>query len=425
MKRSFIAIMAFLFAAAMVAAQGTVTIKYAFWGNPDAIGVEKDIIDQFEKENPSIKVEPIVSAYADYHTKLLTMIAGGSAPDVMRVDSYYFSDFMQVKALRDLGDLLMRDKVDLSSYYQQGVEDCTYKGKIYGLPWSTAPLYMAINLKVLEKAGLKAPRLDWTWDDFAAICKAVTKGDGADKVYGFAFDLTNISGILPFVWANGGDLFNADKTKFTLDQPVATAAIQRLVDLYKKGYMPPETVSATADINTRLFVNDKVAMRMASGMEVLSMQKVDGLRFEVYPMPRGVSRNATVYKSNVVGIASGSKNIAAAWTFLKFLRGPEGKGETLYMQAKRMPPTMDNPKYWALYVDASKYPKLIETNTKAISKTYGRKLPLRAGWLEVEEAVRPSLQLIFTGDQSASDAMKAIAGRVQAILDRTTDKGNQ
>lgn len=419
MRRFGLVLAVLALVATLGTAQATTTIKYAFWGNPDAIGVEKDIIEQFQKENPTIKVEPVVAAYGDYHTKLLTMIAGGAAPDVMRVDSYYFGDFMNVGALKEIGPSVKKDKLDLKSYYQQGIEEATFKGKLYGFPWATSPLYMFINLDVLEKAGVKMPSMNWSWDDFAAIAKAVTKGEGADKVYGFAYDPTTISGILPWVWANGGDLFNADRSKFALDQPAAVQAIQRLADLLKAGYLPPETVSATADINTRLFVNGKVAMRMGSAAEILSTQKVEGVRFEVLPMPNGKNKNTTVFKSNIVGIASGTKNFDAAWKFLTFLRGPEGKGETLYMKAKRMPPTMDSSVYWGLYADTTKYPKLVEANSKAISKSYGHKLPLRAGWLEVEQVVRPALQLVFTGDKTAADAMKEIAPRVQAILDRT------
>jgi ABC-type sugar transport system, periplasmic component len=408
-----------MLAVSLVGVQAQTTIKYAFWGNPDAIGVEKDIIEAFEAQNPGIKVEPIVSAYNDYHTKLLTMIAGGAAPDVMRIDSYYFNDFMKVGALKDIDGLIAKEKIDLSSYYQQGIQEATYKGKLYGLPWGTAPLYMFVNLDVLDKAGIKMPSNDWTWDDFFAICKKVSQGEGADRVYGFGMELSTISTILPWVWANGGDLFNADRSKFTLDQPASTQAIQRLADLQKNKYMSPDTVSATADINTRLFVNGKIAMRVGSAAEILSTQKVEGVRFEVLPMPNGKFKNATVFKSNIVGIGTGSKNQDAAWTFLKFLRGPEGQGETLYMQAKRMPPTMDNSKYWGLYADTTKYPKFVEANSKAISKSYGHNLPLRAGWLEVEQVVKPALQLVFTGDKTADVAMKEIAPKAQAVLDRT------
>ena len=114
---------------------GKVTIKYAFWGNPAAIGVEEDILKEFHKEYPHIQVEPIATPYDDYHTKILTMIAGGLAPDVMRIDSYYFADFMEAQVLMPLDDLIERDEIDLSLYYEIGLPDSMYEGKMYGLPW--------------------------------------------------------------------------------------------------------------------------------------------------------------------------------------------------------------------------------------------------------------------------------------------------
>ena len=201
----------------------------------------------------------MVAAYNDYHTKLLTMIAGGAAPDVMRIDSYYFADFMKVNALKEIGSLAKRDSFDLSSYYQHGIEECTNNNKLFGLPWGTAPFYMFVNLDVLEKAGVALPSFDWTMDDCDRIARAFSKGSGADKVYGLSISLTNVASILPFVWANGGDLLDAGKKNFILDKPAAAQAIQRLVKMYNEGVMPPEFISGVSD-NGRLFINNKVAM---------------------------------------------------------------------------------------------------------------------------------------------------------------------
>ena len=395
------------------------TLRYAFWGNPTAIGVEQDIINAYVKLHANVTIEPVVSAYADYHSKILVMIAGGSSPEVMRIDSYYFQDFVKVKALKDVTDFAKRDKVSLSAYFQQGITENTYDGRLYGLPWGTAARYMLINLDVLEKAGIDLPKLDWTWDDYVKIVKAVTKGEGTDKVYGFGFDPSTISSILPWVWANGGDIFDAGRSTFTLDRPEATEAIQRLADLYTQGYMPSDTVSATTDILDRWFVNNRIAMREGAANNILNLQKVEGIRFEAWPMPGGRQKRSTLFKSNITAIGSSIKDMESAWDFLKFLRSPDGQGEAMYTQAKRVPPSIDDPKYWAMYADPARYPKLIEQNSKEIARTYGHNLPLRAGWLEVEQIVKPMIQSIFLGENTAQNGMKSAAPKVQAVLDKT------
>ena len=400
----------------------TTTVQYAFWGNPVAIGVEDDIIKAFEAKNPSVKIEPVVSGYDDYHTKLLTLIAGGAAPDVMRIDSYFFADFLKAGALREISDLIKKANINLSSYYPEGVEENSHNGKVYGLPWGTAPLYMLVNLKMLHDAGLSLPPMNWNWNDFATMVKKLTKGSGPEKQYGFAIPLQNISSILPFVWENGGGLFDKSRQHFTLDQPAAYEALQKLAALFSAGDMPQDSLNANGDVLARWFVNNKLAMYEGAASDILNLQKVPGTEFEAIAMPNGTIKQTTVYKSNIVGISPETKHLNQAWTFLQFLRGPSGEGETLYMKAHRIPPTIDNPKYWAMYADPTKYPKLIAQNTTEISDTYGRLLPLRAGWLEVQQMLTPALQSVFLGQMSAESAMKAVAPKIQAVLDRAGKK---
>ena len=146
-----------------------IVITYAFWGSPDAIGVEADIIAAFEAKYPNIHVEPVVSGYNDYHTKLLTMIAGGSAPDVMRISTQYLPDLASSGGLLDIGAEAEKRGYDLSMYYEQGLEDCSYEDICYGLPWGTAPVYMLVNVDMFEEAGIPLPSYDWTIEEFDQI----------------------------------------------------------------------------------------------------------------------------------------------------------------------------------------------------------------------------------------------------------------
>ena len=321
-----------------------------------------------------------------------------------------------MNALMPLDDLVARDNVDMSVYYQQGVQENTYDGTLYGLPWGTAALYMLINLDVMEQAGLDLPDMDWTMDDFTAILEAFAD---TEDVYGFATSVGGMSDLFPYVWANNGDVFNKDRSEFAMNRPEAVEALDGMAALYQKGLMPRDSITADADTLTRWFINNKIAMRQGAASEILSLQKVDGVRFEAWAMPGGDAGNTTVFKSNIIGLNAKTKVTEEAWTFLKFLRGPEGEGEALYMNAKRMPPCIDDEKYWAMYADPAKYPRMIEQNSREIAATYGHNLPIRPGWLEVNQLVASAYQQIFLGEKSAQAAMDEIAPKVQAVLDRT------
>lgn len=394
---------------------GPVTLKYAFWGNPDAIGVEQDIIKAFEEKHPDIKIEPIVSGYADYHTKLMTMIAGNMAPDVMRIDDYYFYDFIKLGAVESLSPFIQRDKIDLDLYPKMGIEEAIVDGQIYGLPWGTAPLYMLLNLDVFEKAGVALPSLDWTTKDFERIVRSFNPQK--DKVYGFAIDTNYLSSVLPHIWSKGGTLLSEDKSRYTGDSPEASSAIQMLADLYKEGYMPKDTInSGNTEALRRWFSNGTIAMMSGSAQEILAIQKIEGIRFEAWTMPQALnSKNTTVFKSNTISISKSSKQKEAAWIFTKFLRGVEG--EDLYVRAKRFPPTLNIPENWAFYLDPNLYPKQIKQNSELIAKEYGHTLPLRTGYAAIESKVIPAVQSAMLGTKTAQQAMADIRADITKIIE--------
>ncbi len=89
------------------------------------------------------------------------------------------------------------------------------------------------------------------------------------------------------------------------------------------------------------------------------------------------------------------------------------------MQAKRMPPTFDDPELWKIYADPTKSPKMVAEITKIIAKDYGHALPLRTGWMEVLGLLLPQLQRVYAGQVTAEQAMNEIAPKVQEVLDRT------
>lgn len=396
-----------------------VTITYAFWGNPEAIGVEAEIIAAFEAKYPNIKVEPVVSAYGDYHTKLLTMIAGGSTPDVMRISTQYLPDLAASGGLSDINNLAQKYAFDMGIYYEQGIMDCSYNNVVYGLPWGTAPIYMLMNIDMFEAAGIELPSYDWTLDDFQRIVRQISAGEGTDRKYGFAIEISgDLYPVYPYVWANGGDLFDSEKETFTFNQKPAYEAIQMLADLYAEGHMPKETIMAGAQTISvpTWFINDKVAMFQGTAANVLSIQQ-SGKRFEVWPLPSAKGVATTVIKSNATAVSSSSKHEEAAFLFASFARGPEG--ESIYMKAKRVPPSIKGDEYWNLYLDAGMYPSNIKEVTNLVFEKYGRLAPVRKGYLEIEQNLTSLVQNVMLGNTTAEKAMTDITPRINTILSNT------
>ncbi len=62
---------------------GQVTLSYASWDTDQAPGLRK-MLDEFEKQNPDIKVE-MGTTWDQYWVKLEAATTGGNMPDVVTI----------------------------------------------------------------------------------------------------------------------------------------------------------------------------------------------------------------------------------------------------------------------------------------------------------------------------------------------------
>jgi len=405
-----------LFEVAM--AQEKVNIKYSFWGNPASIGVEEDIIKEFTKVHPEIQVDTVVVPYPDYHPKIMTMIAGGQSPDVMRIDTQFLANFIKAEAIKPLNDLVQQDKINLDLYYKGGLLENTHDGKLYGLPWGTAPVYLIYNIKMFNDAGVEIPQVGWKWEDFVEAATSIAGGEGTEHRYGYGHNEFNLfTGIIPFVWTTGGDVFDETRSKFTMDDPRVLSRLDEMARLIEYGAFANPFEMTSTDVVTRWFANNRIAMRLGSAIDVLSIQAIEGVDFDVTHFPCGENvLQTTIVKSNAMSISAVTEHSEEAWAFLKFLREPGGVGDILYSKSKRVPPAANIPELWDLYADPTKPPKSIREITDLISSTYGRTLPIRPGWTEIQGILGPALEKIWAGQLNAEEAIKEVKPRIEEVL---------
>ena len=158
-----------------------VTIRFAWWGNPDRAEVTNRAVDMFEQKNPDIKVETSFAEFNAYFQKLATEIAGGAAPDVLQMDYRYVREYGDRNTLADLND--GASKVDTSGVTQQLLSGGTVNGKLYGIPPTQNTQVFSYDFAQWEQAGAAAPKEGWTWADLTASAQKVSDFT-KKKVYG-------------------------------------------------------------------------------------------------------------------------------------------------------------------------------------------------------------------------------------------------
>src|SRR4051812_45407307 len=137
---------------------GRTTIRYMAWGNPEQIGVERQIIQEFEKSHPTIHVHLFMVPGTSYTDKLQLMLASRTAPDVMRADHYYFASLARKDYFLPLEPLVAREPPGfLDDFTPLAVEEGRWQGRLYGLNVLFGPMMIYYNQDLFEKTGVPDP----------------------------------------------------------------------------------------------------------------------------------------------------------------------------------------------------------------------------------------------------------------------------
>ena len=159
------------------------TIKFAVWDfsmSPEYAM----IIEDFERENPDVKVEVIDIAAAEYPDKMTVMLAAGEEVDVFAVKDFAsYSNYLNRNYLTPLNEYVERDGLDLEPY-GAALEYVKHNDQLMGLPYRSDIYILYYNKDIFDAAGVPYPSNDMTWQEFQETTKKLTRGEGANKIWG-------------------------------------------------------------------------------------------------------------------------------------------------------------------------------------------------------------------------------------------------
>ncbi len=310
-------------------------ITYAIWGDPAELSNQIALVKMFEAEHPDISVDVTVSDWDAYWTGLQTSIAGGDAPDVFAMDGPIFPDYQSRGVLLDLKPYIEADGFDLSALADAGVADFTTDdGGQYGLPRDLNIVPLFYNKAMFDAAGLDYPDDTWTWDTLVDVGKQLTideNGDGIAEQWGFYTETSDMENYWSeLVWQNGGEIISDDATQTLLGSDEAVGGIQFLQDLiYTHKIMPtPDLFAETGDA----FEQGLAAME-ANGSWLVPTHQAAGIDLGIARLPAGSAGHATSLNPTGAVVSANTRNPDAAWTFVKWLVGPEAQEQLMQLRA--------------------------------------------------------------------------------------------
>jgi multiple sugar transport system substrate-binding protein len=282
--------------------------------------VWKKTIAEFEAANPGIKVEPVLVARKDHWTKFVAASQARKAPCIVSVDlttAAYNGYLMPLDKFWNAEPAAFR-----KAWSPDMLSAAKWKGQLYGLPIWGGTYAEIYNRDMVVKAGLDPSKPPRTFDDYMAWARKLTGTDHwATAVLGGKTDTTTRV-LLTWIWANGGEAFNADMTEATFAKdPKSLAAIKTYLGMAKNGLAAPAPTTTNYLEQTNLYAQGKIATMRNAYWAVAKVvgdnPAMNGKSF-VAPIPANVPNAPTLSTMTASSISSSCQHPAEAWKFIKF-----------------------------------------------------------------------------------------------------------
>jgi len=297
-----------------------VSIRFSWWGDEARATLTEDVVADFEKAHPNIKVKTEPGAFDGYFDRLATATAAGDAPDVITLGGAYPLEYAARGALTDLSKV--KDSLDTSKFEKNILANAVYKDKLYGVPTGVNTVAMLANPAIFKAAGVPMPDDDtWTWEDFAKIANQIGQKAG-NGIVGFEprfYDFDRV------YLAQRGSPMYTEEGKLDVDEKVLADYWKMELDLSKNGGMPTaeqlnEVIQAAPE--QTLLAQGKAAMASAYSNQVKAYSDALGQPLVLLKFPGETEfkrPGMTLLPSQYYTIASNSKHQKAAAELIDYL----------------------------------------------------------------------------------------------------------
>ncbi|MEV0637476.1 sugar ABC transporter substrate-binding protein [Streptomyces sp. NPDC050619] len=350
---------------------GTVTLNMVeSLTNPARTDLLKDLIGEFEKQNPKIKVNLISPPTEQADQKIQQMLQSGSGVDTLEVRDTTVGPWSNNGWLHDM-------KKDLTGWkgWQAMTENAVKasedaKGETYFVPYGFYGLSLFYRTDLIKEAGFGKPPA--TWDELLKQASAIN--DPAKRRYGYAFRgganaNGNATAVIEAYVADRIDPANGFKLKdgsTIFSAPEALNAMETYLELFKQaspkssvswGY--PEMVEGFSNGSTAFLLQDPEVIATVSQSKAIAKDQWDTAPLVAGPSGRTVQPLATAGW----GIAKGSKHKAEAVKLVEFLS--EGEASTTFTKKNSLVPILKSATEdsfyktgpWSSYVTMTEHPE--------------------------------------------------------------------
>ncbi len=223
----------------------------------DNIGITEFMAENYLPDHPDTDFL-FTRVPSEWEQKFATAAAGGTLPDIFAVDGINLPTFANRGLTAELSDAVIPQDI-LDDFYPPARAEMQFRGKTYATVLETNSIALRINVDKMNEAGVEPPE---TWDELITTGQALTYDINGNHPNDAAFDWNAVRQwafeqwcclgegsvwmVLPWIWMNGGQVYDSATREVTIDAEPAVEAIQFLKDIINVHKIWPKAGMAEA-----------------------------------------------------------------------------------------------------------------------------------------------------------------------------------
>lgn len=382
-----------------------------FW----AMGFEGEVVAQlipeFERTHPGIRVELQQLPWTAAHEKLLTAYAGDSTPDLCQLGNTWIPEFALLDALEPLDERLRGSAaIDVPDYFQGIWDTNVIDGRVYGVPWYVDTRLPYYRRDLLQAAGIAAP--PQTWAEWRVAMAALKKLAGPER-YAILLPLNEFEPLVALALQQSEPLLRDGGRRGNFRSAGFKRTLAFYLEMFEKRWAPPVTNTQISNVWDE-FDRGFYAFYISGPWNIAEFKKrIPAARQQEWmtmPLPGPDGPGASIAGGSSLVLFRASQHKEAAWKLLEYL-------SDVRTQARFQALTGDLPPRRAVWKNPSladdPYARAFLEQLERVKPT-----PKVPEWERIATEIRLVAEQMVNGRLTVEQAAADLDRRTDAILEK-------
>ena len=413
MKRSAFAVLVLaLLCAACGSRSDAGVVQVEFWGLGREGEVVGQLIPEFERQNPGIRVRIQQIPWNAAHEKLLTAYAGGSTPDLSQLGNTWLPELVALDALEDLGPYRTQSEGRIASedYFPGIWATNVIDGRLYGVPWYVDTRLLFYRTDLLRRAGFTRPPRTWAeWEESMTRVKQI----GGERNFAILLPTDEFEQLLILALQQDEPLLLENGTQGNFLSPAFRRAFTFYVDMFRKGWAPVASETQISNV-WQEFAKGYFVFYITGPWNIGEFKRrlPPGAQDDwmTAPMPGPEGPGVSIAGGSSLVIFRKSEHKPEAWKLLEFLSTPENQAR-FYELTGNLPSRQTA--WLAPALSGDPYTRAFREQLTRVEPA-----PQVPEWERIVQKMRLYAEEVIHGKRTTDDALQVFNRDVDNLLEK-------